>query len=87
MASWWTWAYWICPNAWTLKGVIISQYGDIKQEITVQGERQAVNVFLKDFYGYRHKDLPVITIMLFAYPLFFALVFALANAKLNFQKR
>ncbi|KAK2649788.1 hypothetical protein Ddye_017277 [Dipteronia dyeriana] len=85
--KWWIWVYWICPTAWSLKGLLTSQYGDIKEETIVYGERQAINVFLESHYGYRYTDLPVVAIVLLAFPLFFAFAFACATSKLNFQKR
>ncbi|KAL5863124.1 hypothetical protein ACOSQ3_000638 [Xanthoceras sorbifolium] len=87
--KWWIWVYWICPTSWSLKDLLTSQYGDVKEETIVYGERQALNVFLESHYGYRYNDLPVVTIVLLAFPLFFAFAFAFAYAisKLNFQQR
>ncbi|TXG49217.1 hypothetical protein EZV62_025092 [Acer yangbiense] len=85
--KWWIWAYWICPTAWSLKGFITSQYGDIEEEIIVHGEPKAFSVFLESHYGYRYNDLPVVAIVLLAFPFFFAAAFAYAISKLNFQKR
>ncbi|KAE8679805.1 Pleiotropic drug resistance protein 12 [Hibiscus syriacus] len=28
--KWWIWYYWICPMAWTVYGLILSQYGDVE---------------------------------------------------------
>ncbi|GAB4850123.1 transcription factor [Ancistrocladus abbreviatus] len=38
---WWRWFYWICPLAWTLNGLVTSQFGDltdvlINKDATVQ---------------------------------------------------
>ncbi|GKV36629.1 hypothetical protein SLEP1_g44737 [Rubroshorea leprosula] len=33
--KWWIWYYWFCPVAWTVYGLIISQYGDVEQTIKV----------------------------------------------------
>lgn len=85
--KWWIWVYWICLTAWSLKGLLTSQYGDTKEETIVYGERQAINVFLESHYGYRYTDLPVVAIVLLAFPLFFAFAFACAISKLNLQKR
>ncbi|KAI3455483.1 hypothetical protein Pfo_012146 [Paulownia fortunei] len=35
--KWWIWYYWICPVAWTVYGLIVSQYGDIEDKIRVPG--------------------------------------------------
>ncbi|XP_039012083.1 pleiotropic drug resistance protein 3-like [Hibiscus syriacus] len=85
--KWWVWGYWICPNSWSLKGILISQYGDIKEEIIAFGERKALDAFLNSQYGYKHKDLPIIAIVLLAFPLVFASVFTFGIAKLNYQRR
>lgn len=85
--KWWIWAYWICPTAWSLKGILTSQYGDIDREIMVNGEQEAMSVFLESRYGFRYSDLPMVAVLTAAFPLLFALGFSCAIAKLNFQKR
>ncbi|KAM2372267.1 hypothetical protein ACFX1X_047013 [Malus domestica] len=35
--KWWVWYYWICPVAWTVYGLIVSQYRDIEETITAPG--------------------------------------------------
>ncbi|KAJ7970940.1 Pleiotropic drug resistance transporter [Quillaja saponaria] len=85
--KWWVWGYWICPTAWSLKGLFTSQYGDIEKEITVYGEHKAINAFLQSYYGYNHDDLGFVAVILLAYPLVFTSAFAYGIAKLNFQRR
>ena len=85
--KWWVWCYWVCPTAWSLKGLLTSEYGDIDKEIIVFGEQKAINAFLRSYFGYRHDELGVVAAILFAFPLIFASVFAYAMAKLNFQRR
>ncbi|GMJ09284.1 polar auxin transport inhibitor sensitive 1, PLEIOTROPIC DRUG RESISTANCE 9 [Hibiscus trionum] len=85
--KWWIWGYWICPTSWSLKGFLTSQYGDIKEEIVAFGERKTLSAFLDSQYGYKYQDLPIIAIVLFAFPLVFALVFTYGIAKLNYQRR
>ncbi|KAK6937217.1 Plant PDR ABC transporter associated, partial [Dillenia turbinata] len=70
--KWWVWLYWICPNAWSLKGLLTSQYGDIKKEINAFGERKAVNEFLRSYFGYNHDQLSLVAVVLFVVPLLFA---------------
>ncbi|KAJ6338662.1 hypothetical protein OIU76_008181 [Salix suchowensis] len=84
---WWVWGYWISPASWSLKGLLASQYGDIEEEITVYGERKSISSFLRSYFGYKHDDLGVAGIVLLAFLVFFALSYAMATAKLNFQKR
>ncbi|KAH7850759.1 hypothetical protein Vadar_002572 [Vaccinium darrowii] len=85
--KWWVWFYRICPTAWSLQGLLTSQYGDIEKEIIVFGEQKAINAFLRSYYGYHHHLLGVVALVLFAFPLAFAAGFAYATAKLNFQRR
>ncbi|TYI55095.1 hypothetical protein E1A91_D11G116800v1 [Gossypium mustelinum] len=85
--KWWVWGYWISPSSWSLKSLLTSQYGDIKEEIVVFGEKKALNSFLDSQYGYKYQDLPIIAIVLLAFPLVFASVFAYGIAKLNYQRR
>ncbi|OVA12443.1 Glycoside hydrolase [Macleaya cordata] len=37
--KWWVWYYWICPVAWTVYGLILSQYGDVDDMITIPGQQ------------------------------------------------
>ncbi|KAE8699642.1 Interleukin-1 receptor-associated kinase, putative isoform 1 [Hibiscus syriacus] len=85
--KWWVWGYWICPTSWSLKGFLTSQYGDITEEIVAFGEQKSLNAFLNSQYGYKHQDLPIIAIVLLAFPLVFASVFTYGIAKLNYQRR
>ncbi|CAK7348518.1 unnamed protein product [Dovyalis caffra] len=87
MPRWWAWGYWICPTAWSLKGLLTSQFGDIEKEITVYGERKSISSFLQSYFGYKHDDLGVVAVVLLAFPVLFALTFGIAIAKLNFQRR
>lgn len=64
-----------------------SQYGDIEKEIVVFGETKSVASFLKDYFGFHHDRLGLVAVLLIAYPLLFAALFAYCIGKLNFQKR
>ncbi|GLT42699.1 hypothetical protein SLA2020_166850 [Shorea laevis] len=85
--KWWVWAYWICPSSWSLKGIVASQYADVSKVITAFGEQKTISAFLESQQGYKHQDLPIIAIVLLAFPLFFASIFAYCISKLNFQRR
>lgn len=74
--------------AWSLQGLLTSQYGDIEKEVTIFGEQKAINAFLQSYYGYHnHHLLGVVALVISAFPLVFATGFAYAIAKLNFQRR
>ncbi|KAL4190565.1 hypothetical protein AMTRI_Chr07g25310 [Amborella trichopoda] len=85
--KWWVWCYWLSPTAWTLNGLLTSQYGDIDKVITVFGEQKAISAFLKDYFGFNHDLLGVVALVLVLYPLIYALLFAHCISKLNFQRR
>ncbi|KAI9109270.1 hypothetical protein K1719_019893 [Acacia pycnantha] len=87
--KWWVWCYWLCPTAWSLNGLLTSQYGDIDTKITVLGNPKpvAVGAFLKDYYGFHHDRLSIVAVVLIAFPIVYAFLFAYCIGKLNFQKR
>ncbi|KAL3538335.1 hypothetical protein ACH5RR_001701 [Cinchona calisaya] len=85
--KWWIWLYYLIPSSWALNGLLTSQYGDINEEIEVFGETTTVSAFLKDYYGFNHKQLPMVAILLLLYPITFASLFAYFIGRLNFQKR
>ncbi|GKV23295.1 hypothetical protein SLEP1_g33042 [Rubroshorea leprosula] len=85
--KWWVWAYWICPSSWSVEGIVTSQYADVNKVITAFGEQKTISAFLESQQGYKRQDLPIIAIVLLAFPLFFASIFAYCISKLNFQRR
>ncbi|KAI4363745.1 hypothetical protein MLD38_019921 [Melastoma candidum] len=84
---WWRWGYWICPTAWSLKGILASQYGDIETVITVNGGSTTISEFLRSYLGYHYDGLGAVAVVLMAFPLAYACIFAIAIMKLNFQNR
>ncbi|MQL95669.1 hypothetical protein Taro_028335 [Colocasia esculenta] len=80
---WWRWYCWACPVAWTLYGLLVSQYGDIKE--TIEGD--VMEDFLRDYFGYRHDFLGLVSGVIIAFPVLFASIFAFSIRTLNFQKR
>ncbi|XP_031481916.1 ABC transporter G family member 33-like isoform X5 [Nymphaea colorata] len=85
--KWWIWLYWMTPSNWTIRGLFTSQYGDIDKVIDVFGEKKAVSLFLKDYFGFPHDQLGVVAVVLIAYAVAFASLFAYCISKLNFQRR
>ncbi|XP_050220411.1 pleiotropic drug resistance protein 3-like [Mercurialis annua] len=85
--KWWIWCYYLCPTAWSLNGLLTSQYGDIDKKIVIFGELKTVGSFLEDYYGFRHDRLGLVAVVLMAFPVVFASLFAYCVGKLNFQKR
>lgn len=88
--GWWIWYYWFCPLAWTVYGLVASQYGDLTHSyVQVVGETgtKTVAAYIKSQYGYEHKFLPVVGPMLVVWVLLFGGIFIYAIKFLNFQRR
>ncbi|TXG71480.1 hypothetical protein EZV62_000059 [Acer yangbiense] len=85
--KWWIWCYWICPTAWSLNGLLTSQYGDMNKEILIFGEQKTVSSFLQDYYGFHNDHLGIVAAVLIVFPVAFASLFAYCIDKLNFQRR
>lgn len=87
--KWWVWYYWICPMAWTVYGLIVSQYRDITEGISVSGELNKIPVkqYIEDHYGFKPDFMGPVAAVLVAFTAFFAFVFAFSIKALNFQTR
>ncbi|KAL5782767.1 hypothetical protein ACOSP7_007796 [Xanthoceras sorbifolium] len=85
--KWWIWCYWICPTSWSLNGLLNSQYGDMNKGILIFGEHKTVSSFLQDYFGFQHDHLGLVAVVLIAFPVTFASLFAYCIGKLNFQRR
>ncbi|KAK7320706.1 hypothetical protein VNO77_30425 [Canavalia gladiata] len=81
---WWKWYYWICPVAWTLNGLVSSQYGDSRDTLE-NGQR--IKEFVKSYFGFEHDFLGVVAIVVAGFSVLFALIFAFGIKAFNFQKR
>ncbi|KAJ4757004.1 ABC transporter G family member 36 [Rhynchospora pubera] len=81
---WWRWFYWTCPIAWTLYGLLESQYGDIEDMLD---NGMTVKQFLRSYYGFKRSFMPVVGVVIVSFTVSFALLFGYALKKLNWQKR
>ncbi|XP_020581075.1 LOW QUALITY PROTEIN: ABC transporter G family member 44-like [Phalaenopsis equestris] len=84
MPVWWSWYYWACPVAWTLYGMLTSQYGDVNEPLDTN---ETVAEFLRSYFGYRHDFLGFAAFMVVGFAFLFAGLFGTAIKVLNFQKR
>ncbi|KAL6656651.1 hypothetical protein ACP70R_004431 [Stipagrostis hirtigluma subsp. patula] len=86
---WWRWFYWCDPVAWTIYGVIGSQFGDVDRRVTVHGSSNDMMVkeFLRESLGIKHDFLGYVVLGHFGFILLFLVLFAYGTKKLNFQKR
>ncbi|BAT98474.1 hypothetical protein LR48_Vigan406s020300 [Vigna angularis] len=87
--KWWVWYYWICPVAWTVYGLIVSQYRDIEDPIDVPGSaiNFTVKGYIEDHYGFKSDFMGPVAAVLVAFTVFFAFVFSFCIKTLNFQSR
>ncbi|XP_075644795.1 ABC transporter G family member 32 isoform X2 [Castanea sativa] len=86
---WWRWYYWANPIAWSLYGLLTSQYGDDNKLLKLSDGTHLVPVrqFLNSVFGYRHDFLGISAIMVVGFSVFFAVIFAFAIKSFNFQRR
>ena len=82
---WWRWYYWACPVAWTLYGLVTSQFGDI--EDTVLDSNVTVKQYLDDYFGFKHDFLGVVAVVIVGFTVLFLFIFAFAIKAFNFQRR
>ncbi|KAL0659096.1 hypothetical protein Bca4012_079681 [Brassica carinata] len=85
--KWWIWMYYLSPTSWVLNGLLTSQYGDMEKEIVAFGEKKKVSDFVEDYFGFRYDSLALVAIVLIAFPILLASLFAFFIGKLNFQKK
>ncbi|XP_065866240.1 ABC transporter G family member 29-like [Euphorbia lathyris] len=87
--KWWVWYYWICPVAWTVYGLIVSQYRDIDDTIRAPGLEPdpSIKWYIMHHYGYDPDFMGAVAGVLVAFTVFFAFMFAFCIKFLNFQTR
>ncbi|WRX34812.1 ABC-2 type transporter [Theobroma cacao] len=81
---WWRWYYWFCPFAWTLYGLIASQFGDVKDKFE-SGE--TVEQFLRSYFDFRDDFVGVVAIIIVGICILFAFIYAYSIKTFNFQQR
>ena len=79
----------MCPVAWTVYGLIVSQYGDQEDTIKVPGmtEDPTIKWYIENHYGYDPNFMGSIAAVLVGFTVFFAFMFAFGIKMLNFQQR
>ncbi|KAI7757882.1 hypothetical protein M8C21_029195 [Ambrosia artemisiifolia] len=81
---WWRWYYWANPLAWTIYGMVVSQFGDY-DDLLVNGE--TVKGYLDRYFGFKHSFLGAIAGVHIGLVLAFGFIFAYCIRSFNFQKR
>nr|GEX21715.1 retrovirus-related Pol polyprotein from transposon TNT 1-94 [Tanacetum cinerariifolium] len=58
---WWRWYYWTNLVAWSLYGLLMSQYGDVNEPLKLVDDSRSVPLrqLLKDQFGYEHEFLGI----------------------------
>ncbi|KAG6669262.1 hypothetical protein I3843_01G223600 [Carya illinoinensis] len=87
--KWWIWYYWVCPVAWTVYGLIVSQYGDVEDTIKVPGMARdpTVKWYVENHFGYDPSFMGPVAGVLVGFTVFFASMYAYCIKTLNFQMR
>ncbi|KAL5160353.1 Pleiotropic drug resistance protein 1 [Glycine soja] len=73
---WWRWFYRICPVAWTIYGLVASQFGDITN--VMKSENESVQEFIRSYFGFKHDFIGVCAIMVSGFVVLFLLIFAVS---------
>ncbi|XP_073129423.1 pleiotropic drug resistance protein 1-like [Henckelia pumila] len=81
---WWRWYYYLCPIAWTLYGLVGSQFGDIQDQL---GNNETVEQFIRSYFGYRHEFVGYVAVILVGIAVLFGFIFAFSIKAFNFQQR
>ncbi|BFI27868.1 ATP-binding cassette, subfamily G (WHITE), member 2, PDR [Marchantia polymorpha subsp. ruderalis] len=85
------WIYWICPTAYALYGLVVSQYGDLHGDdhlmTTLDGSKVSVAYFTEHHFGFKHGFIGGVAGLASIYPLVFAVIFVICISKLSFQHR
>ncbi|XP_073289703.1 ABC transporter G family member 32-like [Primulina huaijiensis] len=86
---WWRWYYWANPVAWSLYGLLASQYTDSEKLVKLSDGIQLIStrLLVKDVFGFRHDFIGIAGIMVAGFCMLFAVIFAYGIKAFNFQKR
>lgn len=87
--KWWIWYYWVCPVAWTVYGLIVSQYGDVQATIIAPGvsPNPTIQWYVENHFGYDPNFMGPVAAVLVGFTVFFAFMYAYCIKTLNFQTR
>ncbi|KAG6550310.1 hypothetical protein Mapa_008271 [Marchantia paleacea] len=85
---WWKWYYWICPVAYSLYGSILTQFGNLNDNLLMyDGSTTQIDVLLRERFGFKMSFLPLTSVMVLLFTVLFASLFVFAIARFNFQRR
>ncbi|XP_076908406.1 pleiotropic drug resistance protein 1-like [Bidens hawaiensis] len=81
---WWRWCYWANPIAWTIYGLVASQFADFEDELP---DGETVKAYMDRYFGFKHNFLGAVAGVHIGLVLAFAVIFAYCIRSFNFQKR
>ena len=86
---WWVWYYWVCPVAWTLYGLITTQFGDVTSLVIPSDGSPPIMVkdYVKNTFGMTSGMVGPAVAMPVVFTVIFAVVFAIGIKYFNFQQR
>ncbi|PRW60703.1 Pleiotropic drug resistance 1 [Chlorella sorokiniana] len=89
MGNGYQWIYWITPTSYPIYGLVASQLGDVDTPTLLpDGVSSApVNVFIDDYFGYKHSFIGWAILISIGFIVFFRLVALFAITKINHQSR
>ncbi|KAJ9178919.1 hypothetical protein P3X46_010764 [Hevea brasiliensis] len=81
---WWRWYAWASPVAYTLYGLVSSQFGDIKQ--TLESD-ETVEDFVRSYFDFKHELVGAVAAAVVGFAILFAFIFAICIKFFNYQRR
>lgn len=81
---WGRWLHWACPVAWTVYGLVASQYKGANHQLDT---KQSVQEFLRSYFGFRQDFVGEVAAVVVGFAAAFALIFAFSIKALTFQRR
>ncbi|CAA0839395.1 ABC transporter G family member 32 [Striga hermonthica] len=86
---WWRWYYWANPVAWSLYGLVASQYADSEKPVKLSDGVHVLStrLLVKNVFGFRHDFIGIAGFMTVGFCFLFSLIFAFAIKSFNFQRR
>lgn len=86
---WWVWYYWACPVAWTLYGLITTQFGDVTSLVIPSDGSPPIMVkdYVEKTFGMTSDMIGPAVAMPVVFTVVFAAVFAIGIKYFNFQQR
>ncbi|XAR69346.1 Sulfate-transporting ATPase [Bertholletia excelsa] len=81
---WWRWYYYLCPVAWTLYGLVASQFADLQNNLET-GE--TIEEFIRSYFDFKHDFVGYVAVIIVGIAVLFGFIFAFSIKSFNFQKR